>query len=211
MKSLDELELLNMEQLKGIATSLGATPKANILKAQLVQLVYDLQQPDAPPAEENIAPPDATSLPEPADIGEIIDAQITAVCDFFEGTVEPVGEDNQGATLFAVLNLAGEEVARGTLLDLHNAVVNATTEVEAPLIAVEELAPPVPEVPVLQDTGNTLPEIEKALKAMGRLGLRYQIDGSVVTMQFGSKIVTTTLNQPARRVIRTAETLCNFR
>jgi len=54
MKTMEELELMPIPALRGIVLNLtGNEPQAKISKAKLVQLVYDLQQPDASePARE---------------------------------------------------------------------------------------------------------------------------------------------------------------
>ena len=51
MKTVEDLEMMTVPQLKGIATNLGVDVKVNIKKPELVKLVFDIQQPEPQPEE----------------------------------------------------------------------------------------------------------------------------------------------------------------
>lgn len=217
-KSFEDLEQLTVDQLKGIATDLGLDPKANIKKAELVQLVYDAQQPEPEAEDQDETPADPD---KPITTNEEFEARVQAVVDHFGGTdaVED-GENEDGAIIFKIVDeLTDEEKARGTLLELEDQVVGAPIGEDAPPLD-EDVKPEAPAEPDLEEVVLETPDladednfakIKEGLKPLGNFGLQYTVDGSVIQFRVGSKRVTTTLNQPAHRVVRTAEQLCNFR
>ena len=223
-KSFEDLETMTIDQLNAIATDLGITPKAKIKKAELVQLVYDAQQPEPSEDDDNDEVQEELSLEEqskPIDTAEQIEARKLAVAEALGGTaIEEAKTTDDGVVIFAVIDeLTDEEVARGTLLELEDQAQGAPIGEDAPnLDAPEDANEPEPpmgeervlETPELADDGN-FALIEEGLKPLASVGLKYTVDGSVIKLRSGSKVVTTTLNQPAHRVVRTAEQLCNFR
>lgn len=265
-KALEDLELLTVDQLKGIATDLGLNPKSNIKKPELVQLVYDAQQP-APNEPEvdmddwNFASDEAGELllahlerkaftiadaktiegtgEDGAltvnDIGKFaavfLDKPITSQADFetrledvvlhFGGTIAlEDGENEDGATIYDIVDeLTEESVKRGTFLELWDEMQGAPIGTNAPSLDApeesDEPAPPAVEERVLETPALGDPEarkrIEDGLKPLANFGLKYEVNGSVIKLRAGSKVQTTTLNQPAHRVVRIAEQLCNFR
>lgn len=219
MKTLEELEEMTVEQLKGIATGLGAEPKANIRKPELVQMVYDIQQPEAPEqdGDEETAPQE----PKTINTREEFDAQLDAIAKHFGEAVEviEVGENDEGVTLYAVVDeLTDQELAKGTFLELYDQVTAFDPENPPALDVPEEQVPHAPpavepvntETPAL-DSDEEFARIKEGLVPLSGLGLKYTVNGSVIKFSVGSKSVTTTLNQPAHRVVQTAKTLCNFR
>lgn len=218
-KTLEDLEQLTVEQLKGIAVGLGADPKANIRKPDLVQLVYDIQQPEPQAGDE-----DAEVAPEPKkpiNTQEELDGKLQAIVDHFNGTnIEAVDEREDGVVIYAVRDeLTDEEIVRGTFLALEEQTLVEFTpdnppsldgdtpaqEFEQPAIEEAKL-----ETPALADD-EAFQEIMEGLKPLAGLGLKHTVDGSVIKFHHGAKTVTTTLNQPAHRVVATAKQLCNFK
>lgn len=213
MKTLEELEQMTVDQLKGIATGLGADPKANIRKPELVQMVYDIQQPDAPDAEDNT--PAEPEVSKEVTTGDDVEAKLEEIATFFGGELIEDGEADNGATIFSVVNEDADEITRGTFLELYDAIHAGDAD-----LTVDEPADPNDHTPAVEEIDTTIPdveneealtEIERALNALRSYGLKYSIDGSTVRLQAGSKVQTTTLNQPAHRVVATAEQLCNYK
>lgn len=217
MKSLEDFESMTVPQLKGIATSLGVNVPANIKKPDLVKLVFDVQQPDAedPEAGEKAPEPD-----KEINTQEVLEAKLQEIADHYEGEIKETEDKKDGATVYIVSDMAGDEIARGTFQELYEHV-----KAEGENTGVQEGeaggAPGLTDVPLSEDfvdmsspavsDADNQAKVEEGLKALTGLGLRYSIDGSVVKLEYQSKIETTTLNQPAYRVVRVAEALCNFR
>lgn len=215
MKSLEDFESMTVPQIKGILTGLGVDVPKDAKKPDLVRLAFDVQQ----PVEPEQPPEDPKPLDEQSkeiNTQAKIDEKLEEIADFYEGEIAPDGENEQGETIFVVTDLAGDEVARGTFLELQTHVENelksqqddgaAEGFVETPLAESFDDV----EAPPVQNEDN-LAMIEDGLKPLATFGLRYTIDGSVIKLTRGGKTVSTTVNQPAHRVVRTAETLCNFR
>jgi len=211
MKTFEELEIMTVPQLKGIAQSLGADVPSNIKKPALVQLVYDIQQPAPPEENQNNDAPEDESKPVTTD-AEIAERRQVILEHFDAEELEEDGDNGDGATVFKVMDLVGDEVARGTLVELY-ALATASAEpepesdagfTETPLDDVDTSTPAI-------NNEDAVGEVQKALNALAPYGLRYAIDGSTIKLSAGSRSVTTTLNQPAHRVVKTAEQLCNFR
>lgn len=221
MKTLEELEMMNAAQLRGIAQSLGGNPATNMAKPKLVQLVYDLQQPTPEETEDGDTADTEGDKPKDFDTAADLDAKLQEIADHYEGEIEPTEEEKEGATIFVVTDVTGEEVAKGTFHELYDHVKAEQAEAAADTGSNGEAAglsdvplsdenqEPV-DAPAVGDEDN-LAQIERGLKPLAALGLRYQIDGSVITLTRGAQTQVTTANQPAHRVVRTAETLCNFR
>lgn len=208
MKTLEELEQLTKPVLEGIITELGGTPKKNAKKGELVQLAYDMQQPDDAPSEDETT--EEVSLDDNAPSGnefseEEVQIAHDAIEDFFDGELTATEDtDEKGATIYNVVDVVGDIVATGTFLNLYN----DATDGEAALEGAEEVeAEPEPVEPPEVTSGDAK-EVEKALKPLQTLGLRYEISGGAVSLTFGSKKITTTINQPLRRVVGTAQRLC---
>lgn len=218
MKSFEELEMLTIPQLTAIATDLGVDVPKKTNKAAIVQLVYDVQQPAPDESDE-----DVDSAPEAnkdVDTEAAFERDLQTIVDHFNGTVAiEVDETTDGAAIFAVMDeLTDEELARGTFLELlvqvapkPNEPVDLDKEAgvgQNDLVEDPDFEEINTETPPLADDDN-LTIIEKGLKPLRHYGLTYSIEGSVIKLRAGSKNVTTTLNQPTHRVIRTAEQLCN--
>lgn len=223
MKSFEELEIMTVPQLKGIAESLAVNVPANISKAKLVQLVYDVQQP-APDEDKTDPAPDPV---KELTIAEEFEAKKQEIADFFEGEIVDTEDEIEGEQVFAVFDpLADAEIVRGTFAELYAEVKGAESEAANGTAGIDqskpgdtgfqeiELSDPAAvqnhTTPKIQSDSDVA-EIEEALKVLQALGLRYKIEGSVIQFTKGPKVVSTTLNQPKHRVIRTAEQLCNFR
>mgnify|MGYP001947422818 CR=1 FL=1 len=208
MKTLEDLNNLTKAQLGGILQSLDVAVPKKAGKEQLVQLVYDVQQPDAAP-QEPIEEEVAVAADKPILTEDMIENYKTTIEDHFGGVLEEAGTRDDGAIEFSVVDEDGAETAYGTLLELFDLAVTAPTEgtplafEEVPLNEVEETPPE------LTTDGSTVEKVKKALNALHPFGLRYEINGGAVKLWVGSKAQTTTLNQPAHRVVRIAETLCN--
>lgn len=224
MKTIEELNELTITQLKGIATSLGGTPDAKIKKADLVQLVHQIQQPEPNEGDDtgNESLPADESKPITTDAE--LATRLAAIAEHFEGAeTNIVAETDDGVPVYAVVDgVTDEELARGTFVELEKEMKNVgfsnkplDLDKEAGVGENDITADPMfeevnTETPVLEDEDN-FAEIKKGLNVLLNMGLKYEVQGSVVKLKYGSKAVTTTLNQPAHRVVRTAEGLCNFR
>lgn len=211
MKTLDELRLMPPAQLKGIAQSLGVEPpKLDYRKAEnkekLVMLVYDVQQPEARADEKQDNTVKIDDIEPAASLS--IDEKIALMEEAWGAKLEPVDETEEGATIFAVVDLVeDEEITRGTFLSLWDEYAQnpeAATQ-DVPLSEEPEDPAAVPEV----TTGNPA-EIEKSLNPLRRAGLKFEINGGAVKLEYGSKVMTTTVNQPLHRIVRVAETLCRI-
>lgn len=123
--TFEELEMMSVNQLKGIATSLGVDVKPRTPKAALVKLVYDLQQPE--------------DLEEEAE------------------------------------------------------------EISEP----EEREPEAPKA-----KGDVIASIEQGLESLIDMGLKWSINGGVILFEQGDRRISTNINQPEHRIVRTAETFC---
>ena len=213
MKTMEELNLMTVPQLKGIATGLGVETKANVKKDDLVRLVYDVQQPDAVEAEEGRqAPAEEQSINdlENKDItdDEKLDEKFEIIEQHFEGVIEKTDEDIDGVPVFAVFDADNEEVVRDTFQNIWDEVLKANapvTEANEPM-EVEDMSMPAEAEPEV--TTGDKKAVDKALKPLKRVGLSYEINGGCVTLQHGSKKQTTTINQPLSKVVRVAEHMC---
>lgn len=213
MKTLEDFDNMTAPQLKGILQSLSVAIPANAKKADLVRLAFDTQQATEEEQETQEPPADPN---KPIDTEETFKARLQEIADHYDGEIEETEEEKDGAAVYVVNDMAGDEVARGTFAEL-SAYVQSQNQVQAG----DAETPGLTDVPLSEDLDDTsspaiadedaLKEIEDGLKALAPLGLRYSIDGSVVKLEYQSKVVSTTLNQPAFRVVRTAESLCNFR
>lgn len=217
-KTFEELEAMEVGQLKGILKSLDVNvPDLDYRKSEnktkLVQLVYDVQQvpADEPGQDEKAAADEATA--ERSEAAEVdIDAILDEIAVFFGGTIEPVGETPDEVTIFAILSEDGNTIEEGTFAQLKDKMEavqrqeqeNAAATVEA---GSEERAPAP--VPVLDDAAVS--EIDKRLLPLKKIGLKVEIGQDVVKLRFGSKAVTTTVHQPVHRIVKTAETLVRVR
>lgn len=198
MKSLEELEQMSMNQLRSIATQLGVGVKGKTPKADLVMTIYNIQQPEAP--SESKEPKE--EVKKPINTKKLIEAERDRLEDFFGGKLEECGETEDKIKILKIID--GErEITRGTFQELVNAMQDGDK-------IIEELDAPIkdPSLPAIEN-GDILPGIEESLEALSLYGLSYSIEGSVVNMRVGSKQTCCTLNQPAHRVVRTAEVLCN--
>lgn len=218
MKSFEDLEILTIPQLTAIATDLGVEIPKGAKKADIVQLVYDIQQPT--PDEHEDAVDTAPEENKPTNTQEDFDKQLEVIVEHFKGTAAVEVDEIDGATVFAVVDeLTDQELARGTFLELSaqaapkpNELVDLDKEAGT---GVNDVAPTNPafeevntETPPLADSDN-LVIIEEGLAPLRHYGLKWTIDGSVIRFAAGSKIITTTLNQPTHRVIRTGQQLVN--
>lgn len=192
MQTLDDLNRLNMKQLKGIATQLGAAPKSNISKADLVRLVYDIQQPDVEERDtsgETVIVEDAPTEAE----------KLEAIENFLEGTAEfNIIEDT-----YVVTDFTGEEIARGSVNELW---ALATAGVEAEDTQVEDT--PAANKTTTTTGANTPDGLIEALNTLDDRGLKYEIEADCVKLSAGSSKTTTTLHQPLRSIVNVARTLC---
>lgn len=221
MKTFEDLEGMTVAQLTAIATDLGLSPNAKIKKPELVQLVYDAQQPEPTEPVEAEAP---VGEKRPVTTGEEFEGKLKEIAEHFGGTdVIEAGENEDGVSIFTVVDeLTDEEKATGTFLELYEQAKNAPAPNEPidldkeagtgenEMSALPDLEEVITETPPVADDDN-LAEITEGLKPLKNFGLHYKIDNSVIQFRVGSKVVSTTLNQPAHRVVRTAEQLCNFR
>lgn len=219
MKSIEDLEQMTVPQLKSIATDLGASVDPKIKKADLVQLVHTIQQPEPeePVEDDNETPVDED---KPITTNDEFEVHKQAVVDFFDGTdLIEAGETPDGVVIYAVVDeLTEEEVVRGTFLQLEDRMMNDPNEpVDLDKEGKDEpqFEPPAVEDRVLEtpaiENEDALEAIEHGLEPMRALGLKTEIDGSTIKFRYGSKTSTTTLNQPAHRVVKVAEVLCKFR
>jgi hypothetical protein len=199
MKSIEDLEQMNIPQLKSIASQLGIGVKAKTPKADLVMMVYNIQQPEAVEEETEETEP---AKDKPINTKELVQADIARLEEFFGGKLEKCGETEDGELIFNITH-NDREITRGTLKELSKAFTEGDKIIEE---QVQHIADP--SLPALQN-GDVLPGIQEALDALSLYGLSYNIDGSCISMKVGSSEVCTTLNQPAHRVVRTAEALCN--
>jgi hypothetical protein len=214
-KSFEELEAMEVGQLKGILKSLDvAVPVLDYRKSEnktkLVQLAYDVQQADPvePVGEEKADTSEADA--QRAEDSEIdIDAMLDQVADFFGGTIEAVGETEDEVTIFAVVSEDGNEIERGTFLKLKEKV-EAVRRQEAENAAAMPDLPRTPEEQAAPSE-ESLSEIDQRLLPLKRIGLKVEVGQDVVKLRFGSKAVTTTVHQPVHRIVKTAETLVKVR
>lgn len=217
MKTFEDLEALTIPQLTAIATDLGVKVPQKAKKAEIVQLVYDVQQPDPTEEEENKDPEPEEN--KPTNVDKEFEDKLGSIIDHFEGTHANEVDEVDGVIVYAIVDeLTDEELARGTFLELEAQVApkpNEPVDLDKEAGVGENELPGEPDIeetvldtPDLKDEDD-LAAIERELKPLRQYGLKYKIDGSVIRFQLGSKVATTTLNQPTHRVIRTAEQLCN--
>lgn len=214
MKTLEDLEQMTIAQLEGIAVGLGANVPSKVKKADLVQLVYDIQQ----PTEDEQTEADDTPAEEPKrDVKTVeeVDTKKAAIEKHFGGELIEDGEQD-GIVMFAVIDEDAETLAQGTFLALHKQAIGEEEPADAGTLGDVPLdTEPQPEepdaLPVELIATEGLDEIKKALNVLRAYGLKYEIDGGIVRLTKESRTITTTLNQPAHRVVRTAETLCNYK
>lgn len=209
MKTLEELRLLSPAQLKGIAQSLGVEPpkldyRKHENREKLVMLVYDVQQPEASVSEEAEKTVKFDDTPPPEHLS--IDEKIAILEETWGARLREVGENDDGVTIFSVVDAADDEFYKGTFLELWDIYLNTQSNnalQDIPLSEEPEDPAAVPEV----STGDP-GAVEKALTPLRRTGLNFEVIGGAVKLQYGSKTVTTTINQPLHRVVRVAEQLC---
>ena len=199
MKSMEDLESMTVNQLKSIATQLGIGVKAKTSKADLVMTIYNIQQPEV--IEENKEPEPVKD--KPINTKKLIEADIARLEDFFGGKLEECGKTDGDISIFTITH-NDREITRGTLKELAKAFSEGEKIIEEPINPIVD-----PSLPALEN-GDMLPGIEESLDALSLYGLKYSIEGSIINMSAGSKMTCCTLNQPAHRVIRTAEILCNY-
>lgn len=214
MKTFEDFESMTVPQIQGILTSLGVSFKKNAPKADLVRLAVDTQQPDPDEKTEETPEPDKA---KPTDVQGELDVKLKEIAEFHEGDIEEKDEEIDGAKVYSVIDVAGDEITRGTFETLYEPIRQINVGAGEPLQGIEDVPlgedtagePVDVSSPDIQDADN-LAAIETGLKALGVLGLRYTIDGSVVKLTRGSKVVSMNLNQPSHRVIREAESICNY-
>ena len=215
-KSFEELESMEVGQLKGILNGLGVDiPDLDYRKGEnktkLVQLVYDVQQPEeeTPEGEDAEEEAEAEDNPE-ADID--VEALLDEVADFFGGTIDIVGETDDEVTVFAVKSESGNTIEEGTFQALRDKML--TIQRQEAENAAAQLSPEQPEenaepAPVASE--EVISEVEERLKPLKSLGLKAEIGQDVVKLRFGGKAVTTTVHQPVHRIVKTAETLIKIK
>jgi len=221
MQTMEELGLLTKAQLTGIAQNLDVAVPKKAKHAQLVQLVFDVQQPDGEADKEPKVGDDVniddnapgTDAKRASFSEEDADKMLSDLGTALGGELEPEGADANGVATYSVLDVVGEVIARGTFLELRELAKAKTPDPEADTLGEvdlgEEVAPEPTKVQVATETvnGHNV-EVAKALNPLARLGLQHQIVGETIKLSLGSKTITTTLNQPKHVIIRTAEAFC---
>lgn len=225
-QTLEDFESMEVGQLKGILEGLDvAVPDLDFRKgenkAKLAQLAYDVSQPDTPQDELDLEQP-TPDEPKPITTNEEIEAQKQEILDFFGATdlVESGVREDDDVVIFKVVDeLTEEDKAEGTFLELLDQVRAPEASQEPPSLD-EQTQDNEPEPPALEDVvtetpdiadDDNLAEIKNGIEPLRALGLKYTIDGSTIQFRVGSKRQTTTLNQPAHRVVNVAQLLCNYK
>lgn len=217
MKTLEDFETMTVPQLVGILNSLDIAIPKKARKEELVQLVYDTQQ----PSPDNVENETEKELETNKDVAtqDQFERDLQRIVDHFNGTAAVEVDEIDDVIIFAIMDeLTDEELARGTFLELQAQVApNSNEPVDLDkeagvgkneIVEEPDLEEVVLETPPIANDEN-LAIIENGLKPLRQYGLKYSIDGSVIKLKAGAKFVTTTLNQPTHRVIRTAQQLCN--
>lgn len=212
MQTLEELEEMDTGQLKGILESLDvAVPDLDFRKAenkaQLAQLVYDVQQPEHVEDEDDGDKEPEAPKEQPKKTDTDIDGMIQEIAEFFgdeDADIEPIGETQDGVTIFTVYSADGNELESGTFLELQEKMRLVKNQVgDLEVQQPEEEKDEMPEAPKEEFTS----EIDERLAPLKRIGLKYEVQEHCVKLQFGAKIATTTVHQPVHRIVRAAEQL----
>lgn len=222
-KSIDELNLMPASQLKGILNQLGVdAPDLDYRKAEnkdkLVQLVYDVQQPERPEveADESAEGEEAKTEATPEDDGKADDVNVDQVLedlgDFFGGKIQPLDEDEDGVVIFQVINGQGAELESGTFVELKQKKDAEERRQKAqqnalPSITIDE--DPQGKLPKVPD--KKLNDLRERLKPLQALGLKADIGNHSVRFRFGNQPKTTTLHQPIKLIVRVAESMVKVR
>lgn len=227
MKTLPELQSTPLPQLKAIATALAITFHPNIGQAKLANIVFNAQQPDQDQLKQDeVNSEDAKAEDEEAakkrqSGEEEVDAMLTELETFFEGTIEETAEDDSNGTVFAINDMAGEVIVQGTYVEL----VTKKEEIERikaaeafesaknlkaaqqPIIDPSELSIPERGTPAPAAPEGWHKQVEEQLNPFKKLGLKFHTDNDTVYLHFANRELTTTIHQPLHRIVRTAEAL----
>lgn len=205
MQTKEELELLTKAVLVDIAHQLGVTPPANAKKADLVDLVFETQQPTQP---EQDAIEGVTE--EGEEVALTADVVVPYVAGVLDAEVTEDGVDEDGETLYSVADVAGEEIVRGRLIDIMayaQGIEGQRTLQEGATKAVDTV---VKDVPAITNIPAGSRELSDSLAVLEPYGLRYTVDKTdkVVRMQCGAKVATVTLQQPLANLMKQARLFC---
>ena len=151
-KTFEDFETMEVDQLKGILKDLDvAVPQLDFRKAEnkakLVQLAYDVSQPEPSPEDEQSAE-DKPEEKKPVTTSADFEAQKQEILDHFGATdLIEAGEDDDGVNLFSVFDeMEDVEKASGTFLELLDQARNPENVDEPPSLDGEdesdEPAPP---------------------------------------------------------------------
>lgn len=222
MKSFQDLEAMQVPQLKAIARDLGIAHANNIKKADLVNLVFHAQQPDpdeleqdqknreeGAKVEQNIAENQPTAA-------EKVDQMLEKISTFFGGNLVETEEEDDGV-VFEVVDPTGDVIVSGT----YSQLVEKMEEAEKIRIQMQleqnpkdikpldanELSVPEPERGVAPPAvpQEQIEVIENELAPLRKLGLKATLTSDSVELVYRGRTVTTTIHQPVHRIVKVAE------
>lgn len=186
MKTLEDLNLMSTSALQQAHLQLtGNKPQANLTKAQLVQRVYDLQQPDPiePPAAE--------------------DPQTQTDADDLLGDADP--EETDPAAIAALAAEASNDDSADAL--------SVPAEPDADDLLGSEPTSSGPVLPTKKEFERTdkIANKKDVVEALAHLGLGIVPDMNGITISKGGKLMYIGYAQPLHRIVGAAETFAGVR
>lgn len=201
MKTLEDLQLMTAPMLEGIHKSLtGNAPKKGMTKNQLVQRVYDLQQPD--PVTADNAPNKAKSVNDatpPAANDMLVDDEEEGE-DLIGGDPAPAApaDETKNASLASASQPFGDRDP--TAPQMQDFGTRKLVDADADLVG--DVGGPEQKVFPHTDEQAKVKDIPVAL---AHLPIMVHISDGLVHLTKGGKRLDTTVKQPLHRILATAE------